>query len=42
MRHDKKAEGGMLRFVLLDAPGRATVRTVPDELVEQVLEVHTA
>jgi 3-dehydroquinate synthase len=42
MRHDKKAEGGALRFVLLDAPGRATVRTVRDELVAQVLEAHTA
>ena len=42
MRVDKKAEGGELRFVLLDGPGRAVVRSAPDALVAQVIDAHTA
>ncbi|MDR2165815.1 MAG: 3-dehydroquinate synthase [Zoogloeaceae bacterium] len=30
MRHDKKVEGGVLRFVLLESIGRATVCNVPE------------
>jgi 3-dehydroquinate synthase len=41
MRVDKKAQGGEIRFVLLDAPGRAVVRAAPDALVREVLSAHT-
>jgi 3-dehydroquinate synthase len=37
MRVDKKAEGGEIRFVVIEAPGRAAVRAAPDEIVRQVL-----
>lgn len=37
MRVDKKAEGGQIKFVVIEAPGRAGVRGAPDELVAQVL-----
>jgi 3-dehydroquinate synthase len=37
MRRDKKAQGGQIRFVVLDAVGRASVRPVPDELVADVI-----
>jgi 3-dehydroquinate synthase len=37
MRVDKKAEGGQIRFVVIEAPGRAGVRGAPDEMVRQVL-----
>ena len=42
MRHDKKAQAGAIRFVVIEAPGRASVRSAPDALVAQVLEAHTA
>jgi 3-dehydroquinate synthase len=42
MRLDKKAQAGAIRFVVIEAPGRAGVRPAPDALVEQVLEAHTA
>jgi len=38
MRVDKKAEGGDIRFVLIDKPGSATVRAAPDALVGEVLQ----
>lgn len=38
MRHDKKAEAGEIRFVLIDGPGRAIVRAVPDAMVVQVID----
>ena len=41
MRLDKKAEAGEIRFVVIEAPGRAGVRSAPDALVEQVIEAHT-
>ncbi len=41
MRHDKKAEGGELRFVVIEQPGRAGVRAAPDDLVRQVIQAHT-
>ena len=41
MRVDKKAQGGEIRFVLIDAPGRAVVRAAPDELVREVLAAHS-
>lgn len=40
MRVDKKAEGGEIRFVLIDRLGSAVVRPVPDALVAQTLDAH--
>ena len=37
MQVDKKAEAGQIRFVLIDKPGQALVRTAPDALVCEVL-----
>ena len=37
MRLDKKSEGGALRFVLIDGPGRAVLRPVPDALVRETI-----
>jgi len=41
MRVDKKAMAGEIRFVLIDAPGRAVLRAAPDALVREVLAAHT-
>jgi len=38
MRVDKKAQGGDIRFVLINGPGSAIVRGAPDELVAQVID----
>ncbi|MFZ4626606.1 MAG: 3-dehydroquinate synthase [Rhodoferax sp.] len=38
MRLDKKAEAGEIRFVLIDKPGRALVRSAPDALVRHVID----
>ncbi len=40
MRLDKKAEGGEMRFVVIESPGRAGVRAVPDKLVADVIDAH--
>ncbi len=40
MRVDKKAEGGEIRFVVIESPGRAGVRAAPDALVARVLHQH--
>ena len=37
MRLDKKAEAGEIRFVLINRPGQAAVRTAPDVLVREVI-----
>ncbi|MGE4241675.1 3-dehydroquinate synthase [Ramlibacter sp.] len=37
MRVDKKAEAGEIKFVVIDAPGHASVRGAPDALVRDVL-----
>jgi len=37
MRSDKKAEGGEIRFVVIEALGRAGVRGAPDALVRETL-----
>ncbi|MDH5539276.1 MAG: 3-dehydroquinate synthase, partial [Rhizobacter sp.] len=42
MGHDKKAEGGELRFVVIEAPGRAAVRAVPESVLREVLRSHSA
>ncbi|WP_088283204.1 3-dehydroquinate synthase [Ideonella sp. A 288] len=41
MRVDKKAEGGEIRFVVIDGPGRAAVRGASDALVADVIRAHT-
>ncbi|MBX3611759.1 MAG: 3-dehydroquinate synthase [Hydrogenophaga sp.] len=38
MRHDKKAEAGAIRFVLIDGPGRAMLRPVDPALAIEVIE----
>ena len=42
MRVDKKAEGGEIRFVVIDGPGHAAVRPAADALVLRVIQRHTA
>ena len=42
MQIDKKSEAGEIRFVLIDGPGKATVRAVPDALVRQVIDARCA
>jgi len=39
---DKKAEGGAIRFVLIERPGHAVLRAAPDALVERVIARHSA
>jgi 3-dehydroquinate synthase len=38
MRLDKKAEAGEIKFVVIDGPGRAAVRSAPDALVREVID----
>jgi 3-dehydroquinate synthase len=38
MRVDKKAEAGELKFVVIDRPGSAALRGVPEALVREVIE----
>lgn len=38
MRVDKKAEAGEIKFVVIEAPGRAAVRGAPDALVREVID----
>jgi 3-dehydroquinate synthase len=38
MRIDKKAEAGQIRFVVIDKPGSASVRSAPDALVREVID----
>ncbi len=38
MRGDKKSEAGDIRFVLIDGPGSACVRSAPDSLVREVID----
>jgi 3-dehydroquinate synthase len=42
MRVDKKAQGGDIRFVLLDGESHATVRSAPAEIVADVVAALTA
>lgn len=42
MRVDKKAEGGDIRFVLIEGLGKAVLRPAPDALVAQCIEAHSA
>lgn len=41
MRLDKKSEGGEIRFVVIEEPGRAGLRPAPDALVSEVLAATT-
>lgn len=38
MRLDKKSEAGEIKFVVIDAPGRAAVQGAPDALVREVID----
>ncbi len=42
MRLDKKAEGGEIRFVVIESPGRAGMRAAPDNMVAEVIAEHVA
>ncbi|HSQ72087.1 MAG TPA: 3-dehydroquinate synthase, partial [Rubrivivax sp.] len=42
MRVDKKAEGGEIRFVVIETTGHATMCTATDALVRQVILQHSA
>jgi 3-dehydroquinate synthase len=42
MRVDKKAEGGEIRFVVIEQLGRAALRPAPDELVAASIRAHSA
>ena len=42
MRGDKKAEGGDIRFVLIDGNGQATPQGAPDDLVREVINACSA
>ena len=42
MRVDKKAEAGEIRFVVIDAPGSAAVRSAPDAMVREVIDAASA
>lgn len=37
MRVDKKAEGGEIRFIVIDTPGHAVLRAAPEPLVREVI-----
>ncbi|TXT41634.1 MAG: 3-dehydroquinate synthase [Comamonadaceae bacterium] len=39
MRVDKKSEAGDIKFVLIDGPGRAIVRSAPEPMVRQVIDL---
>lgn len=41
MRVDKKSESGQIRFVLIDALGRASLHRVDDALVAEVIDAHS-
>jgi 3-dehydroquinate synthase len=38
MRVDKKAEGGQIKFVVIESPGTARVQAVADTILRQVIE----
>jgi 3-dehydroquinate synthase len=38
MRVDKKAEAGEIKFVVIDAPGSASMRSAPDAMVREVID----
>ena len=38
MRMDKKSESGLINFVVIDGPGKASVRSAPDSVVREVID----
>ena len=38
MQVDKKTEGGQIKFVLIDGPGKAIVKSAPLEMVTDVID----
>ncbi|MBC7699763.1 3-dehydroquinate synthase [Aquabacterium sp.] len=42
MSVDKKAEGGEIRFVVIDQLGKASMRPAPEAIVREVIAAHTA
>jgi 3-dehydroquinate synthase len=42
MRVDKKSEAGEIRFVVIEAPGRAAMMPAPEAMVRDVIAAHTA
>jgi 3-dehydroquinate synthase len=42
MRVDKKSEAGEIKFVLIDGPGKAVVRSAPDDVVARVINASCA
>jgi 3-dehydroquinate synthase len=42
MRVDKKAEGGEIRFIVIEEPGRAVLRPAPEAIVREVIAAHAA
>jgi len=36
---DKKAEAGAIRFVVIDPPGNAVMRSAPDDVVANVIRL---
>ncbi|MDO9144957.1 3-dehydroquinate synthase [Rhodoferax sp.] len=38
MRLDKKSEAGEIKFVVIERPGRAAVRSAPDDMVRKVID----
>jgi 3-dehydroquinate synthase len=39
MRVDKKSEAGEIRFIVIDGPGKAALRSAPDALVRDVIDL---
>jgi len=39
MRVDKKSEAGEIRFIVIDGPGKAALRSAPDALVREVIDL---
>jgi 3-dehydroquinate synthase len=42
MRLDKKSEAGEIKFVVINKPGQASVRSAPDSVVRQVIDAGCA
>jgi 3-dehydroquinate synthase len=42
MRLDKKSEAGEIKFVVIEQPGRASVRAAPDDVVRKVIDACSA
>ena len=38
MQVDKKAEAGEIRYIVIDAPGKSSLRTAPEAMVREVID----